>query len=258
MISEILTNYNIGKRPFSVLLGWGEQTVSRYINGDIPSKQYSDLLIKIYDNPGFYYSFLEENKSRLSSQLTYNKSLQAVQSILGMHSDNTSNLNMIALYILNKSEDITPLALQKALYYTQGFYFAFYADYLINEDCEAWVHGPVYRNIYHQYSNYRFDKIDKVDSFDGSSFTDMEKGLVDSIIKNICCYSGKILESFTHQELPWILARKGLPVGESSSNIIPRESIGEFFTQIKEQYSMTNPTDIQSYATQLFTRVNNI
>lgn len=255
-ITEILENYDIGKRPLSVLLGWGEQTVSRYINGDIPSKQYSDILLKVYDNPEFYFSILEENKENLSSQLTYSKSLIAVQNILGVGYNDFSNLNRIVRYVLNKCQDITPLMLQKALYYIQGFYYAFYGEFLIDEDCEAWVHGPVFRNVYRRYSNYRFDKIDKVESIDDSVFTDMEKILIDSVIKYVCCYSGKILESFTHLEEPWILARKGLSIRESSNEIINRDNIGKYFTKIKERYEMLNPTDIKNYTSELFSKVS--
>jgi len=46
--------YGIGKRPLSLLLGWGEMTFSRYCDGDMPSKQYSDILQHIYDDPAYY------------------------------------------------------------------------------------------------------------------------------------------------------------------------------------------------------------
>ena len=39
----ILDKYDIGKRPLSLLLGWGEGTLTRYLDGDIPTKQYSDI-----------------------------------------------------------------------------------------------------------------------------------------------------------------------------------------------------------------------
>ena len=39
-IREIPVKYAIGKRPLSLLLGWGEQTFSRYYDGDTPTKQY--------------------------------------------------------------------------------------------------------------------------------------------------------------------------------------------------------------------------
>jgi len=37
-----------------LLLGWGEQTFSRYCDGDLPTKQYSEILKKIYDDQHYY------------------------------------------------------------------------------------------------------------------------------------------------------------------------------------------------------------
>ena len=53
-ILEIPQKYNIGKRPLSLLLGWGEMTFSRYCEGDMPTKQYSDILLKIHERPEYY------------------------------------------------------------------------------------------------------------------------------------------------------------------------------------------------------------
>ena len=36
-IQSLPEKYNIGKRPLSLLLGWGEQTFSRYYDGDMPT-----------------------------------------------------------------------------------------------------------------------------------------------------------------------------------------------------------------------------
>ncbi|MEG2548568.1 MAG: hypothetical protein RSA60_09020, partial [Eubacterium sp.] len=62
VILKISEKYAIGKRPLSLLLGWGEQTFSRYCDGDVPTKQYSEILQKIYDEPKYYEQILEENK----------------------------------------------------------------------------------------------------------------------------------------------------------------------------------------------------
>ena len=256
MIKEVIEKYCIGKRPLSLLLGWGEHTVSRYLDGHIPSKQYSDELMRIYNEPSYYLLLLGRNKDNLASQLTYNKSKRAVEFILSQHSNIASNIYNIVDYVLFKGKDITHMTLQKALYYIQGFYYAFYEDYLIEEDCEAWAHGPVYRNIYSLYSNYNYEKIDKPEIIDDITFTNMEKGLIDNIIKYFCCYSGKVLEEFSHQEKPWLLARKGLPATEPSNEIINKNDIGNYFSLIKEKYNMCNPTDVQLYAVDMFERVN--
>jgi hypothetical protein len=68
-ILEIPRKYNIGKRPLSLLLGWGEMTFSKYCEGDMPTKQYSNILLKIYDDPAYYKELLEKNKDNLKSSL---------------------------------------------------------------------------------------------------------------------------------------------------------------------------------------------
>lgn len=252
VILAIPKKYAIGKRPLSLLLGWGEQTFSRYCDGDIPTKQYSEILTKIYEDPLYYAELLETGKENLKSQKTYEKSRKAVDELLKVSENNSSKINIAIKYLLNQCEDITPLALQKALYYIQGFYYAFYNTFLFTEECEAWVHGPVYRNVYFKYRDYRFDPITKSQDFDDSVLNTSEKAIFDSVIHNLCCYSGKVLEQFTHNETPWLIARGDLPVTESSEKIISHDNIGTYFKAVKEKYKMMKPSDIRIYAMDMF------
>ncbi len=255
MILAIPEKYAIGKRPFSLLLGWGEHTFSRYYNGDMPTRQYSDTLMRIYHDPAFYLQLLEENKANLKSSLAYEKGRKAVDSLLLGHEKADTKINTVIQYRLNQCEDITPLALQKALYYIQGFYYAFYQTFLFSEDCQAWVHGPVYREIYSRYRDYRFDPIKKAAAFDTNVFTAGEKAIYDSVIHNLCCYSGKVLEVFTHNESPWLITRGDLPVNAPSERIIDKQLIDEYFSAIKVKYNMMNPADIKAYARTMFLQI---
>ena len=126
--------------------------------------------------------------------------------------------------------------------------------FLFSEDCEAWVHGPVYREIYNRYSSYRFDPIESNGEFDVSVFTDAEKAVVDSVIQNFCCYSGKILERFTHSEMPWLKTRGSLPADAHYTRIITKEDIGDYFSAVKQKYNMLTPNDIENYAQVMFNR----
>lgn len=251
-IQAIPERYAIGKRPLSTLLGWGEHTFTRYADGDIPTRQYSETLNRLFDDPAYYLSILEENKDRLASQQTYEKSRKAVEALIGSNMMLGEKIDTVIAYLLNQCEDITPLALQKSLYYIQGFFYAFYGRFLFAKDCEAWAHGPVYRDIYARYADYHFDPISKVESFDSSIFTTQEKAILDSVIRHICCYSGKILEAFTHNESPWINTRGDLPDGAASDKIIDKQMIGNYFIKIKEQYGMNSPRDIQLYTKDMF------
>lgn len=253
-IREIPEKYGIGKRPLSLLLGWGEQTFSRYYDGDLPTKQYSDILARIHNEPLFYSELLESNKGQLKSRIAYEKSRNAVDALLSANVQGDSKIDLVIQYLLNRCEDITPLSLQKALYYIQGFYRAFYQTFIFKEDCQAWAHGPVYRDIYFRYRDYRFDPIKRTESFDIAVFSSEEKAICDSVIDNLCCYSGKILESFTHNEAPWLTTRGDLPVTESSDRIIEKDLIGEYFIAVKGKYNMVVPGDIREYAQAMFLR----
>lgn len=251
-ILAIPEKYAIGKRPLSLLLGWGEQTFSRYCDGDMPTKQYSDILKKSYSEPNYYAELLEKNKGNLKTTASYEKSKRAVDVLLGNIENEKTKIDLAIEYLLSQCEDITPLALQKALYYIQGFYYAFYKTFLFSEECEAWMHGPVYRDIYFRYRDYRFDPIEGNDELDDSAFSSSEKAILDSVVKNICCYSGKVLERFTHSESPWLQARGELPESTASDRTIQKEQIGNYFSAVKEKYNMINPNDIKEYTQRMF------
>lgn len=251
-VLEIPSKYAIGKRPLSLLLGWGEQTFSRYCDGDIPTKQYSDILQKIYTEPKYYEQILEENKKGGITQVAYNKSKQAVEKLLSGTVHEKTKIDLAIDYLLSQCGDITPLALQKALYYIQGFYFAFYNTFLFSEDCQAWVHGPVYRDIYFRYRDYKYDSIAYNSAFDDAVFSSAEKSIFESVVKNVCCYSGKVLEKFTHSETPWLIARGFLLENEASDNIIDKDDIGKYFHSVKKKYNMINPNDIKVYTQTMF------
>lgn len=255
-ILKIPVKYAIGKRPLSLLLGWGEQTFLQYCEGDLPTKQNSETLLKIYQNPYFYKKLLEENKPNLKSSAAYEKSKRAVDRLTGLiGEEETSKIDLAIGYLLNQCGDITPFALQKALYYIQGFYFAFYQRFLFREDCEAWIHGPVYREAYERYKNTLFDGGAKAAEFDISVFSASEKAILDSIIKNLCCYSGRVLEKFTQAEHPWLITRGNLPMDEGSERVICKDLIMDYFTTVMKKYNMLSPADIKEYSQRMFEKV---
>jgi len=253
-IQEIPGKYAIGKRPLSLLLRWGELTFTRYYDGDIPTKQYAEILQRIYDEPAYFLSILENNRQEIK-QSSYTKSKLKAQKLLSMQTADDSRINLVVKYILSECRDITNLALQKCLYYMQGFYRAFYGAFLFEDDCEAWVHGPVYKEIYQRFSGYGFNFIESELSIESTHFSTEEKALIDSVMRHLGCYSGRILEKFTHSETPWLKARGNLSPDEPSVRIIDKELIRDYFDAVKEKYTMLTPADIKSYAMSMFDRV---
>lgn len=124
---------------------------------------------------------------------------------------------------------ITPLKLQKILYYAQGYYLAKENRPLFKEDFEAWAHGPANPGIYDKYKDYVCSAIDAPEDKDIPVLEDKLVDFLYSIWNTFGIYDGKYLESLTHQETPWIEARRGYQPGEKCSVIIKKESMKKFF-----------------------------
>lgn len=250
-INEILKKYKIGKKPLSKLLGWGEVTLTRYINGDMPTKPYSDELYKVLKDSNYMLEILEKNKSNITES-AYITTLNTIKEGLTVISD----IEVVSQYIIEKCEEITPLALQKILYYSQGFYNCFFGEFLFKDDCEAWVHGPVFSKIYFKYKIFGSKNIEQYIDYNVSEILDEDKrNLLDIVIKCFGFYNGKALEKMTHYEQPWLEARRGKTVDEKSNNIISKEKIAEYFSKIKEKYDMLELFDIKKYSEKHFFEV---
>lgn len=256
-IYKILSKYKIGKKPLSKLLGWGEVTLIRYLNGDVPSKVYSDQLYKILNDEKYMSKILEENKE-LITEKAYNNVKKAINQLkeTKFQTSIESEIEVISEYIITIGKEITPLSLQKILYYAQGFYKAFFGKFLFEDDCQAWVHGPVYVNIYEKYKEFKSANISIDIDYDIEDIiVDEKREILDVIIKYFGYYNGKALEKMSHYETPWINARKGLLPTENSNNIINKEDIKDYFEKVKNKYDMLNILDIKKYSDDQFRRV---
>ncbi|MGG0175801.1 type II toxin-antitoxin system antitoxin SocA domain-containing protein [Gottfriedia acidiceleris] len=252
-----LNKYNIGKRPLSKLLGWGEITLSRYISGDMPSKQYSDILLNLLEDENAMLDTLERNKDNITSA-AYENCKGAVEELIRIKQTSIleEKIDIVAKYLILKCIDITPLALQKLLYYSQSFFKLFYERNLFEDDCEAWIHGPVYRKIFDQYKTYRYNPIvENVEEAVSEKLNKTEMELLDSVITNLGCYSGKILEQMTHSERPWRETRIGLDDHVACERVIEKELIEKYFGEIREKYKMINISDIKDYSEELFNKI---
>lgn len=123
---------------------------------------------------------------------------------------------------------ITPLKMQKILYYAQGYYLGKYSKALFNEDFQAWAHGPANPEIYDKYKRYGSNSIDEPteELFD---FDESTTNFLLNIWDTFGIYDGKYLEQLTHTETPWINARKGYEPGERCEVIIQKNTMREFF-----------------------------
>lgn len=242
----------------SLLLGWGEVTLTRYVNGDIPTKQYSDILKRLGRDQSFMLDILERNKD-LITQKAYRVSKEAIAKLQendDIPSTQTTKIEEVANYLLYKNDDITPLALQKLLYYAQGFCKVFTGTYLFEDNCELGSHGPVYRVIFNKYKVYQYDNLE-VNYDSTNQLTQIEKEILDCVINTLGCYSGKSLEKMILFDLPWEVTHLELEDNDPGKPIMEKEEIDNCFNTMKQAYNLVTISDIKKYGIKAFENINN-
>lgn len=153
--------------------------------------------------------------------------------------DNFNKIRITTLsgYILKYFGPMSHLKLQKLLYYCQAYHLAYFSEPLFDEDFEAWVHGPVCRDIYDvlkgksvlysdiTYSEYDFDADIALQEIVSSD----QFNIVNDVLKTLGSWTGTELENATHSEQPWINARKGLAPNQNCSNFISKDDMMAYY-----------------------------
>jgi uncharacterized phage-associated protein len=155
--------------------------------------------------------------------------------------------DFVISYFNNEGTKITPLKLQKILYYIQAWHLVFFdKNPFFDEQPEAWVNGPVYRSVYGRFKDVWFSesklKIDESPDeeknlnkyLDKLSITNEQKEFVSAVLRKYGVRSAEQLVYMTHIEEPWNKARNGIGPFERCSNKITFESMYEYYKQRTE------------------------
>ncbi|WP_031552422.1 Panacea domain-containing protein [Oribacterium sp. FC2011] len=248
-IERLMKIYKIGKAPLSLALGFGEVTIPRYLEGQIPSKEYSDVIKAALSSPTFMKQKLMENRGKLTDA-AYRKAFTAAESIGSLFSVSDKMLGVIA-YIFDELGEVTPLMLQKLLYFIQGVYSALYGRSLFEEDCKACAHGPVYPEVYDLFRDFKYNPVDdaRFALLGGTEdvLIETEKRVVNRVVNTFGMYSGKVLEKITHNEDPWMEASKGYGDSISSSELLSKERIMKYYIRINEKYGIDTDEGLRAY-----------
>ena len=249
-IERLMKLYNIGKAPLSLALGFGEVTISRYLAGQVPSKEYSDIMLHALASASYMKELLDRNREKIG-ETAYKKAHIAATQMENLYVAVPVELLAVIAYIFSALHEVTPLTLQKLLYYIQGNYAAIYDKPLFDALCEAWVHGPVYRNVYNLFRDFKYNPIDD-DRFvplkeSALPLTPEAKEVVDRVLDTFGMYSGKVLESITHKEAPWLDARKGFLPDETSHAEISLDAMKSYFKKVDEKYNIRTEDGLRKY-----------
>ena len=134
----------------------------------------------------------------------------------------------VAKYFLNELGEMTTMKLQKLCYYAQAWSLAWDGEPLFEENFQAWANGPVCPELYKAHSG-RFKLPEDYFDLANGKFTQDQMDTLKAIKEYYGDKTPQWLSEVTHKETPWMAARGTTPPGERSSEIIPKESMQEYY-----------------------------
>ena len=139
-----------------------------------------------------------------------------------------ANVFDTAKYILEQSGTMSTMKLQKLCYYSQAWALVWDDSPLFEEDFQAWANGPVCPELF--YKTQGMYSVSASDETGGDGdLTDEQRDTINHVLEHYGQQNAQWLSQLTHMEDPWLLARKGIPLGGGCTNIISKESMAVYY-----------------------------
>jgi uncharacterized phage-associated protein len=139
----------------------------------------------------------------------------------------------IIIKLVESGEHPSILKLQKLLYYVQAWNLAINNQPLFDGKFEAWVHGPVNRQIYSRFvaTKYMYSSAGRSDVLEGQdNLLEDAQFVIDDVLELYAPFSGSQLEEMTHKEDPWLNARGDLAPSVRCETDISEADMKSFYS----------------------------
>lgn len=150
----------------------------------------------------------------------------------------TPSINDVVDYVIVKLDGgdvpLTLLKLQKILFYVQAWHLGFGKGPLFRGPFQAWIHGPVNREIYDRFKDTHslYASVtceDILNKLAAESLSEHVRVHIDEVLEAYGDLSGTQLEVMTHGEKPWIQARGNRRASERCEEIITEQLMTDFY-----------------------------
>lgn len=145
----------------------------------------------------------------------------------------TSVADFLLCFAQEHGDVMTPLKLQKMVFYADAWYMALNEGAeLVSDRFEAWVHGPVARDLYARFADYKWQPI--IEAVECPTLPDNVVEHLEEIYQVFGGFSAYELEQMTHQEEPWLQARGNIPDNAICQNVIDKALTATFYRSMMD------------------------
>lgn len=137
---------------------------------------------------------------------------------------------------IDAGDTISPLKLQKLVYYAQAWHLTVYNEPLFDDAIEAWKHGPVVRALWNRFTPIPFNANIPINEFvkESPNLEMKTHDLLEEVMSVYGEHSAAYLEDLTHSEEPWKIARGDTPPQVASWTPISHESMKEYYSSFQK------------------------
>lgn len=192
LLLYMMQRYDIGKKPLSKLLGWGETTVLRYLDGVEPNREFFKRIEELAENPWKYARVLEQNRDNLTDT-AYRKTRRAVYREMFCDRSTEAMQYVVAL----AEGDIAPYRVMMVLYYAQVCSLVLRGQPVFEEEADFTAGQPfVYPRLYQTMKQYGI----RVFNPDISSFSTEEQTYLQQVYLVLNGFSPNALKALHTRE----------------------------------------------------------
>lgn len=247
-INELMDMYHMGKAPLSLALGFGEVTLTRYLDGQMPSQTYSEIMRNALQSYDYMERLLTRNRDKLADT-AYKKACKKIEEYRRMD-ELSEELLMVVSYIFRKNPEVSAYALHKLLYFIQGIYMAFYQEKLFPEDCIASAKGPLYQTLYEVLKDFHYSPVEdpRYHFLENrwKMISDEAKTIINLVLETFGIYSGASLEVIIKKETPWLHARVNVEE-DADGSLISENDMHRYFLWVIRKFGMDNTEHMNHY-----------
>lgn len=141
--------------------------------------------------------------------------------------------NDVADWFINQvdrqaADCVTPLEIQRLVFFAQAWYLANNGRAMFKEDFEAWATGPVEPSIFMRFEHLASSSIPEIEGAREIGGDRLE--VLKSVQDQYGCYKNRKLAELSREPGgPWENARRGLAPEAASSAVITKEAMKKFY-----------------------------
>lgn len=240
-LAAMLEKYNIGKKPLSKLLGWGETTILLYLRegGELPDNEYTRRLKNLYTHTTGYLALLNSAQGRISD-VARRRSLDAVRELFPRTAVFEAAEYIMQLNEINclgmVGEGMSLLRLQTVLFWSQIISLCLYGRPIFEDDYAPGRSGMPYRAV-----EDRFQSVgcilpeglyEETAMFD-LSLTQEQREILAYTVRMFDWYGTSALVELMEAERFRLCGPKGARKRRTASKDMLKKCYGEVFMQAK-------------------------